>query len=56
MNLEKATYLKQTAKRTIKIIELLEQGLEVRQIMEVLSNFRPMVERALVEYYKKVLK
>ena len=56
MNLEKAKYLKDTAKRTIKIIELLEQGLETRQVMEALSNFRPLVERALVEYYKKVTK
>jgi arsenate reductase-like glutaredoxin family protein len=56
MNLEKSLKLKQTALRTIKIIELLEQDKTTAQILDELRDFRPLVERPLVEYYKKVTK
>ena len=50
MNTEKAKKLKDIAKRTIKIIEMLEAGSTVQEIVEKLG-----CNRQLVDYYKNQL-
>lgn len=47
MNLEKVKKLKETAQRTLKILELLEDNMPVQAIVEKLG-----VNRQLVDYYK----
>jgi len=67
MNLEKAKKLKHYAKQTVKIIELLEEGNDINDVLASLRNFNPyqifndkglppMLSRPLVDYYKKLLK
>ena len=50
MNTEKAKKLKDIAKRTIKIIEMLEAGSTVQEIVEKLG-----CNRQLADYYKNQL-
>ena len=51
MDTKKAKKLKETAERTIKIIDLLEHGYTINKIIELTG-----ASRQLVEYYEKVLK
>lgn len=50
MNKENAKKLKDNAQRTIKIIDMLENGATAQQVVEKLA-----VNRSLVEYYRKQL-
>ena len=56
MNKIKAYGLIGTAKRTIKIIELILDGKETREILDELQGLKPRVERYLVDYYRRQLK
>ena len=49
MNQEKIQKLKETARRTIKILELIEQGLKPSEIA-----LKAKCDRQLVEYYLKI--
>lgn len=48
MNQERLERLKTTAKRTLKILELIEVGLTAREIVE-----KSRADRQLVDYYIK---
>ena len=50
MNENKLNELKRIAKRTLKILELLEQGLPPAEVA-----LKAKADRQLVEYYKKIL-
>lgn len=49
MNKEKLEQIKKTAKRTLKIIELIEQGLEPGEIVQ-----KTGANRQLVDYYGRI--
>lgn len=44
------------AKRTIKIVELILAGHTTGEILKLLRNTTPIVERSLVDYYQRQLK
>lgn len=50
MNKETITKLRETSKRTLKILDLLEQDATDRQIMDATG-----AERQLVAYYRKAI-
>lgn len=51
MNNKQIERIRITAKRTLKILDLIEQGLSVREIVE-----KTGADRQLVDYYIKITK
>ena len=54
LNLEKIKYLRSISKRTLKILDLIEQGNGMKEILEKTKNDEIRVERSLVDHYIKV--
>ncbi len=56
MNTKKLTKLRETAERTIRILDLIKAGKNPLEIMQAFADTGEVVQRSLVDYYIKATK